>query len=242
MTRRAEIEDPERKATRGGENLIPHEQISYRVAIRQEVLALSSLFLSFLSFVRPLTHPALKMTTFSRVLKKLEAPRPPGLTGSDAFLQNDDLLPVPVHHRKWKNWNYVTFWLADSFNINTFQIASAMVAAGLTWWQAWLCVWIGYSVAAVFLVLNAQPGAKYHILFPSYCRASFGTYGALWPVFNRSAMAAIWVSGQLTSTAPLRLAACRPCTTSHSYLLRLADFDLLPNPKFGVQSWVGAQW
>jgi len=134
------------------------------------------------------------MSSFSRVLKKLEAPHPPNLHGAAAFLQNDDILPVPLQNRQWKAWNYVTFWLADSFNINTFQIASSMVAAGMTWWQAWLAVWVGYGIAAVFLILNAYPGAKHHIIFPAYCRASFGTFGALWPVFNRAAMACIWVS------------------------------------------------
>lgn len=30
----------------------------------------------------------------------------------------------------------VSFWIADSFNLNTFVIASSMISAGLTWWQA----------------------------------------------------------------------------------------------------------
>jgi hypothetical protein len=29
----------------------------------------------------------------------------------------------------------VSFWIADSFNLNTFVIASSMISAGLTWWQ-----------------------------------------------------------------------------------------------------------
>lgn len=84
-----------------------------------------------------------------------------------------------------------TFWLADSFNLNSFMIASSMVGAGMTWWQAWLAVIVGYSCSAFFLVLNAYPGAVHHIIFPSYIRASFGTLGALWPVLNRAGMACI---------------------------------------------------
>lgn len=64
-----------------------------------------------------------------------------------------------------------------------------MVQLGLSWWQAWICVWIGYSVVAPFIVLNARPGAIFHITFPVVARTSFGLYGSLWPVFNRGVMA-----------------------------------------------------
>ncbi|KAK4704084.1 nucleobase:cation symporter-1, NCS1 family, partial [Phenoliferia sp. Uapishka_3] len=133
---------------------------------------------------------------FSNFIKMIEAPSPEGLTGAERFLQNDDLLPVPESQRLWKTRNYLAFWLADSFNVNTFQIASSMVALGMTWWQAWLAVWVGYGTAACFLVLNAYPGAKYHIIFPAYARASFGPIGALWPVMNRAVMACIWYGVQ----------------------------------------------
>ncbi|SGZ01869.1 BQ5605_C033g11170 [Microbotryum silenes-dioicae] len=127
-----------------------------------------------------------------RLLQRLEVSRPEGHEGGDSWYSNDDLLPVPPSQRLWKNWNYITFWLADSFNLNSFMIASSIVGSGMSWWAAWLTVWVGYSVAACFLVLNAYAGAKYHIIFPAYIRASFGTLGALWPVFNRAGMACIW--------------------------------------------------
>jgi len=67
---------------------------------------------------------------------------------------------------------------------------------GLSWWMSWICVWIGYSIAACFIVLTGRIGATYHISFPVVTRASFGTWGALWPVFNRAAMACIWYGVQ----------------------------------------------
>ncbi len=98
-------------------------------------------------------------------------------------------------------------WIADSFNINTYglpsflnsrtkvhtkyrwMIVSSMVQSKLSWWQAWICVWIGYGVVAPFVVLNARPGAKFHVTFPVVARTSFGLYGSLWCTFNRGAMA-----------------------------------------------------
>jgi len=60
-----------------------------------------------------------------------------------------------------------------------------MISAGLTWWQAFLCVIIGYSLVGPILVLNARPGAVFGLIFPSVNRTTFGIFGSLWPVFNR---------------------------------------------------------
>ena len=71
-----------------------------------------------------------------------------------------------------------------------------MVANGLSWWQSWLCVWIGYVISASFICMTGRIGATYHIPFPVVSRASFGVWGSLWPVFNRAAMACIWYGVQ----------------------------------------------
>lgn len=67
-----------------------------------------------------------------------------------------------------------------------------MITAGLSWWQAFLCVIIGYGLVPPFLVLNARPGAVHGVVFPAVCRTTFGVFGSLWPVFNRAGMACVW--------------------------------------------------
>lgn len=128
--------------------------------------------------------------------ERLAVDHEPGLTSSQLMLTNHDLKPVEPARRQWRSWNFVGFWIADSFNINTWMISSSMVAAGLSWWQSWLCVWLGYAIAACFVVLTGRIGATYHIGFPVVGRASFGIWGSLWPVFNRAAMACIWYGVQ----------------------------------------------
>ena len=64
--------------------------------------------------------------------------------------------------------------------------ASMITGGGLAWWHAWLCVWIGYFIAAMFICLTGRIGAVYHISFPVVARSSFGIWGSLWPVFNRA--------------------------------------------------------
>ncbi|KAF2794801.1 uracil permease [Melanomma pulvis-pyrius CBS 109.77] len=129
---------------------------------------------------------------------KLAVESEDGLTTAQLMLFNHDLKPVEPERRQWGAWNFVGFWVADSFNINTWMISSSMIAAkpGLSWWQSWLCVWIGYSIAACFICLTGRIGAMYHISFPVVSRSSFGIWGALWPVFNRAAMACIWYGVQ----------------------------------------------
>ncbi|RVX69334.1 hypothetical protein B0A52_06929 [Exophiala mesophila] len=131
-----------------------------------------------------------------RWVSKLECEAEPGLTNKQLFLTNHDLKPVEPERREWHHKNFVFFWIADSFNINTWMIAASSLEVGLSWWQAWLCVWIGYSIAAFFVVLTGRIGAEYHISFPIVNRASFGIWGSLWPVLNRAVMACIWYGVQ----------------------------------------------
>ncbi|KAI0391359.1 permease for cytosine/purines, uracil, thiamine, allantoin-domain-containing protein [Xylariaceae sp. FL0594] len=119
-----------------------------------------------------------------------------GLTATQLMLTNHDLKPVEPARRQWGPWNFVGFWIADSFNINTWMISSTSIVNGLTWWQAWLSVWIGYSIAGAFIVSTGRIGATYHIGFPVVNRASFGIWGSLWPVLNRSVLAAFWYGVQ----------------------------------------------
>ena len=135
----------------------------------------------------------------------------------------------PIH---LPNKSFLNSWIADSFNINTFvpfifsnaqlpaqlmingnswMIVSSMVQLGLSWWQSWICVWLGYGIVSPFIVLNARPGAMHHITFPVVARlvyvsaadyppnqitnrTSFGLFGSLWCTFNRGVMA--WLVNQ----------------------------------------------
>ncbi len=103
------------------------------------------------------------------------------------------------------------------------MISGTMVTSGLSWWQSWICVWVGYFVAAAFVCMTGRIGAVYHIGFPVVNRASFGIWGSLWPVFNRAAM------GELLLRARTR----RP---------RVVQTVILTTPAciwYGVQAYIG---
>ncbi|KAG1776374.1 permease for cytosine/purines, uracil, thiamine, allantoin-domain-containing protein [Suillus placidus] len=136
------------------------------------------------------------MGLINRIVQSLEVTHEPNLTLTEQLITNDDLLPVEPEKRTWRGYNYVAFWMADMFNINMWVIVSSMIQLGMSWWQAWICVWLGYGITTPFLVLNARPGAVFHVTFPIVNRTSFGMFGSLWCVFNRAAMACIWYGVQ----------------------------------------------
>lgn len=91
-----------------------------------------------------------------QVVKRLETSHLEGLSHTELFLATEDLLPVTDEKKTWDAWNFVSlliwssvgecgallirtsqvgFWIADSFNLNTFVIASSMISSGLNWWQ-----------------------------------------------------------------------------------------------------------
>ncbi|PFH48676.1 hypothetical protein AMATHDRAFT_64886 [Amanita thiersii Skay4041] len=130
------------------------------------------------------------------LLRRIEVNKAPGASYTQQFLSNEDLAPVSEEKQKWGTWNFIFFWIADSFNVNTWMIASSMIQLGLSWWQAWICVWLGYTMVGPFVALNARPGAIFHITFPVVARTSFGLFGSLWCTFNRGVMACIWYGVQ----------------------------------------------
>ncbi|EEB09504.1 uracil permease [Schizosaccharomyces japonicus yFS275] len=114
----------------------------------------------------------------------------------ERFLKNEDLEPVPKEQRKWGPWNYVAFWMADAVNINTWMIAGTTIQAGLSWWESWICVWVGYLFCGILVAITGRAGAVYHAPFPMLVRSSFGTWGSLWPILNRAVLACIWYGVQ----------------------------------------------
>lgn len=119
-----------------------------------------------------------------------------GIPFSRSFLNNNDLKPVEKKRRIWGWQNFFYYWLADCFNINTWQIAASGMQIGLNWWQCWISIWIGYFCTGILVVLASRFGTAYHVCFPVSVRASFGVYFSMWPIINRVVMAIVWYAVQ----------------------------------------------
>lgn len=141
-------------------------------------------------------------TKWKKIVSYLEVEKGDDLTMSQRYLYNADLRPVEAARRQWSWYNYMFFWIADSFNINTWMIAATGVQNGMTWWQTWISVWLGYFLCGIFVSISARIGVVNHISFPIAVRSSFGIYFGIWPVLNRVVMSCVWYAVQGMVAAP----------------------------------------
>ncbi|KIJ61261.1 hypothetical protein HYDPIDRAFT_42834 [Hydnomerulius pinastri MD-312] len=105
---------------------------------------------------------------------------------------NKDMDPVPPRLRTWTTWNYISYWLSDATNLAVWELASSMLAIGLSWRQALPCIAAGYGIISVVMVLNGTIGARLHVAFPVLNRSSFGFWFSYFTVFSRVILSMFW--------------------------------------------------
>jgi NCS1 family nucleobase:cation symporter-1 len=107
-------------------------------------------------------------------------------------LYNHDLAPVPVARRNWTTYNYAALWISMAHCIPTYMLSSALIGAGMNWWQALITILLGNTIVLVPILLNSHPGTKYGIPFPVFARAAYGTFGSNVPAIMRALVACGW--------------------------------------------------
>ncbi|KAL4862426.1 hypothetical protein BDV12DRAFT_190438 [Aspergillus spectabilis] len=83
---------------------------------------------------------------------------------------------TPPERRIWGSWTMLGFWFSDALNAQGWQAPAAIIAVGLTWREAIICIIFGNLVTTVPLALNGAVGAYLHIPFPVAMRSSCGWY------------------------------------------------------------------
>ncbi|KAJ6531800.1 permease for cytosine/purines, uracil, thiamine, allantoin-domain-containing protein [Mycena capillaripes] len=109
---------------------------------------------------------------------------------------NMDMDPVPEHLRTWTTWNYVAYWISDATNNASWELASSMIAVGLSWRQALPAIALGHTIIATVMVLNGTIGARLHVAFPVLTRSSFGFWFSYFSVVSRAVLAMFWFAIQ----------------------------------------------
>ncbi|HET7505856.1 MAG TPA: NCS1 family nucleobase:cation symporter-1 [Kofleriaceae bacterium] len=121
---------------------------------------------------------------------RVELRAPEDLLGSPLY--NADLAPVPVARRTWTTWDYSALWISMAHCIPTYTMASGLIGAGMSWWQALGTILLGNLIVLVPILLNSHAGTKYGIPFPVYARAAYGTRGSNVPALMRALVACGW--------------------------------------------------
>ncbi|KAJ3529036.1 hypothetical protein NM688_g7911 [Phlebia brevispora] len=109
---------------------------------------------------------------------------------------NKDMDPVPPNLRTWQTYNYIAYWISDALNPALFELASSMLAIGLSCRQALPVITVAHTIMACVIVLNGTIGARLHVGFPVLNRSSFGFWFSYFSVISRTTLSLFWFGVQ----------------------------------------------
>ncbi|KAF2000822.1 hypothetical protein P154DRAFT_545377 [Amniculicola lignicola CBS 123094] len=112
---------------------------------------------------------------------------------------NADFDPIPPSKRTW-NWGaYVAYWMADAWAVSNWEVASSMIAVGLSWKMAIGACVLGNTIMGLVITVNGRMGATLHTPFPVLSRMPFGYYFSYFVVLSRCVLAIVWLGVQTTT-------------------------------------------
>ena len=71
-------------------------------------------------------------------------------------LTNPDLAPTTPAQRTWGRWHFASLWVGMAVCIPTYMLASSLIEAGMSAWQAIGTVALGNVIVLIPMLLNAQ--------------------------------------------------------------------------------------
>ncbi|OAP59585.1 hypothetical protein AYL99_06883 [Fonsecaea erecta] len=112
---------------------------------------------------------------------------------------NADFDPIPPSKRTW-NWGaYVAYWMADAWAVSNWEVASSIIAVGLSWKMAIGACVLGNAIMGLVITINGRMGATLHTPFPVLARMPFGYYFSYFVVVSRCVLAIVWLGVQTTT-------------------------------------------
>lgn len=115
---------------------------------------------------------------------------------SSSTLYSEELAPVPESGRTWNTWHLASIWVGMAVCIPTYLMASYMIRAGLSWFEALIIISLANIIITIPMILNGHAGVKYGIPFPVLGRASFGIKGIHIASILRAIVACGWFGVQ----------------------------------------------
>ncbi|KAI5238648.1 hypothetical protein E4T43_07240 [Aureobasidium subglaciale] len=127
---------------------------------------------------------------------KLAVDQEPSSFATNPNASNADFDPIPPSNRTWTWKAYVAYWMADAWAVSNWEVASSMIAGGLSWRMAIGACVLGNFIMGAVITMNGRIGAHLHVPFPIIARISFGYYFSYFVVVSRCALAIIWLGVQ----------------------------------------------
>lgn len=115
----------------------------------------------------------------------------------DSKYYNEDLAPTSLAQRTWTTYNIASLWIGMAICLPSYTLASGLMGAGLSLWQAVFNVALGNILVLIPMQLNSHAGTKYGIPYPVFARLAFGPKGAHLASLARAFVAAAWCGIQI---------------------------------------------
>jgi NCS1 family nucleobase:cation symporter-1 len=112
---------------------------------------------------------------------------------------NADFDPIPPSKRTWTWKAYIAYWMADAWAVSNWEVASSMIAVGLSWRTAIGACVLGNFIMGLVITINGRMGATLHTPFPVLARMPFGYYFSYFVVLSRCVLAIVWLGVQTTT-------------------------------------------
>jgi NCS1 family nucleobase:cation symporter-1 len=128
---------------------------------------------------------------------------------------NEDIRPLPPTRRTWTVWTFTSFWTTNQICsrsssrnshkrgknltiviVSNWQLGGALVASGLSVWQAMISIILGKCIVAAVAISNGYVGAEWHIGFPVVSRYIWGVRGQFILLVQRIILSLVWFAVQ----------------------------------------------
>lgn len=97
----------------------------------------------------------------------------PSTFAPSSNLSNKDMDPVPEQLRTWTTINYIFYWISDGFNVAAWELASSMIAIGLSWYFLIFVFCLTILTSEKEASLTCYRVRSYHYLFGYDCKWNY---------------------------------------------------------------------
>lgn len=104
--------------------------------------------------------------------------------------------PIPSEARNWSLMDMANLWIGLIVSIAVYQVASGLLVAGMTWYQALFTIVLGHTLVMSIAIILGHFGTKYGMTYAMLSKAIFGQNGLIIPSIIRGMLGIFWFGVQ----------------------------------------------
>ena len=104
--------------------------------------------------------------------------------------------PIPREKRDWHTKDMANLWIGIMVSIAVYQVASGLLVAGMTWYQALITIVLGHTLVMAVAMIIGHYGVKYGMNYAMLGKTIFGEKGLFIPALIRGILGVFWFGVQ----------------------------------------------